>query len=91
MPAPRSTTCSPLIQRAAKAPPRDRGGHLPRLFKNHFTDTTLSLLEELAAVAELPEHIVALFAGAPVNRSTACPALRRAGAARRSMPPSAAR
>ena len=37
--------------------------------KNHFTDTTLSLLEELAAVAELPEHIVALFAGAPVNRS----------------------
>ncbi len=37
--------------------------------KNHCTDTTLGLLEELAATAELPRQLAALFAGAPVNRS----------------------
>lgn len=37
--------------------------------KNHCTDATLDLLEALAATAELPRHIAALFAGAPVNRS----------------------
>ena len=52
--------------------------------KNHVTAITLDLLEQLATVAELPRHIDALFAGAPVNRSeqraALHPALRGAAA-----------
>jgi glucose-6-phosphate isomerase len=37
--------------------------------KHAFTATTLSLLEQLAAAADLPQQVTALFAGARVNRS----------------------
>ena len=46
--------------------------------KNHLTEDTLALLEELAQKVDLDQHITALFHGAHVNQSEDRPALHTA-------------